>query len=1315
MATLALAAAGAAAGGALFPAGFSALGVTLTGATLGAQAGALAGSLVDRALAAASGSATTSGPRLSDLRVMTASEGAPIPRLYGRGRLGSQVIWATDFEEEVATSGGAGKGRATSSGAGTSTYRYYANFAVAICEGPITGLGRIWADGRPLDLASVTWRLHKGDENQQPDSLIAARLGAGNPPAYRGVAYVVFEHMALADFGNRLPQLSFEVFRAVDALERKIRSVTLIPGGGEFSYATAPVAQAINAATATSENVHTLQGGADVVTALDQLQETLPNVANVSLVVGWFGSDLRVEQCRIAPLVDDAAKSTTPVAWSVAGLSRADASVVSRHEGRAAYGGTPSDDSVLALIAEMKSRGLGVTLSPFLFMDVPAGNAFPDPYSTAQTQPAYPWRGRITVTPAPGRTGTPDKTAAATTAMSAFIGTAQPSHFTVTGGRVTYTGPAEWSYRRFILHHAALAEAAGGVDAFLIGSEMRALSQVRSGATTYPFVDALVALAADVRSMLGPATRITYAADWSEYFGHHPAEAPADTIFNLDPLWASPAIDAVGIDVYWPLSDWRDGRNHLDAQAGTASIYDLGYLRGNITGGEGFDWYYASTADRDAQVRTPITDGAGKPWLYRFKDIRSWWSNAHYNRIAGIDSGTPTAWVPQAKPIWFTELGCAAVDKGANAPNVFVDAKSAETRLPPYSRGTRDDFMQRRYLQAFHTALDPQDPAYASGANPVSSVYGAPMVDLARLTVYTWDARPWPAFPSDTDTWGDAANWRLGHWITGRFANAPLDSTIAAILSDYGFQRATIGSLAGSIAGLVIDRVMSARDALSPLQLAGFIDVRESEGRLLFSARGAARTAAVVTPDDLVETRAGEPLSKLVRGQDSDLPGSAKISFVSGEGNYPAAVEEARRLTGASVRVATADLGLVLDPEQAAQIADMWLFETWASRERASFVLPPSRLALEPGDLVVLDDGARQRPLRLTEIGEHGAREVAALSIDTEVYTPALVPSRTSTSASVSGIAGQPLVRFLDLPLLDATDADTTGYVAAAQSPWPGSIAVYRSPEQSGFLRACTADLPAVMGRTLDPLTAAGSGRQTSPALFRVALDRGALASVSLLALFAGANRAAIANPDGEWEILQFQSAELVAPATYALHGLLRGQMGTEHAMRAPLSAGAPFVLLDGAIASVDLTADDIGLALYWRSGPASRDLGDAAYVTTVHGFRGVGRRPLAPVHIRCARTANGDATLTWLRRTRSGGDSWEGLDVPVGETSELYSIEVLSGAAVVRTFTSTTPSQVYTAAQQAADFGSVPAAFAVRISQVSATAGPGIAASATV
>ena len=124
------------------------------------------------------------------------------------------------------------------------------------------------------------------------------------------------------------------------------------------------------------------------------------------------------------------------------------------------------------------------------------------------------------------------------------------------------------------------------MDAFLIGSELRGLTTLRSSATAYPFVAALMTLAAEVKAIL-PMAKITYAADWSEYFGHHPQDGSGDVFFHLDPLWASSAIDVIGIDNYFPLTDWRDGRNHLDRLAGAASIYDADYLKSGIAGGEG--------------------------------------------------------------------------------------------------------------------------------------------------------------------------------------------------------------------------------------------------------------------------------------------------------------------------------------------------------------------------------------------------------------------------------------------------------------------------------------------------------------------------------------------------------------------------------------------------------------------------------------------------------------------------------------------------------------------------------------------------------
>lgn len=1318
MATLALAAVGAAVGGSLLPAGIGFLGATISGATLGGQLGSLAGSYVDNALFGASGqSRTVDGPRLTDLQVTSSTEGAPIPRVYGRARIGGQIIWATEFEEDVLTTTaaqGGGKGGGAFGGAQTrvTEYRYYANFAVALCEGPITRIGRVWADGREISLSRVTWRLYVGSEDQPVDSLIAAREGAENAPAYRGVAYIVFERMALADFGNRVPQLSFEVLRSTDAPADGISAVVMIPGSGEFVYATEPVLQSVEEGVSTSENLHTLQGTTDWDVAVDQLQSGLPAAQAVSLVVSWFGTDLRAGVCELQPGVETRTKTTRPISWSVAGRTRSNAYLVSQSDGRAAYGGTPSDQSVIGAILDLKARGLAVTMTPFILMDVAADNTKDNPYGGA-VQPAYPWRGRITCHPAAGQPGSPDKTSAAAAQVAAFVGTVTPAHFSVSGQTITYTGPNEWSYRRMILHHACLAKAAGGVEAFQIGSEMRGLTHVRSSADAYPFVSALIAIANDVREIVGPTTKILYAADWSEYFGHQPADGTGDVYFHLDPLWASANIDCIGIDVYWPLSDWREGRTHLDYQAGHTSIYDLEYLRSNMQGGEGFDWYYASSADRAAQIRTPITDGAGKPWIYRYKDIKSWWMNAHYDRPSGIESTIATAWVPQSKPFWLMEIGCPAVDKGANQPNVFVDPKSFENALPHFSSGARDDLIQSRFLKAFRNAFDWLSDGYIEGLNPVSAITGGRMVNIDRLFVYCWDARPYPAFPNELTYWSDGSNWPLGHWINGRLDSSELSDLVSQLLDDYGFEAYSAGALRGTVPGFVIDRVMSARDALQPLELGYFFDSIESNGLITFRHRGEIAWPGVIAAADCVEERAGAPLITVTRGQETELPASAKIRFIGGDDTYQQAVAEARRLSGASGRVAQADLPIVLDDGLAGSIAESWLFEAWAARERASFSLPPSKLAIEAGDVVALAVGNQAKDVRIIDVTERGARDLEALSIDRDVYARSVVAPRMPQPLPAIQV-GSPAITFLDVPPISSTASAASGFVAALQKPWPGSVAVYASPQTSGYNLKALVAASATIGVTLDEIRPGPEGRIDQATRFRVRLTNGMLTATDVISMLGGANTAAVRALDGAWEVIQFAGVTLVDTQTYELSTLLRGQFGTERAMSVTIDAGAPFVVLDAAVTEIPLDVSELNVPLNWRSGPGNRDIADASYETRLHAFEGVGLKPLSPVHVRGRRSA-GDIMLSWTRRTRIGGDAWEFADVPLGEGSEAYEVDVMDGTAVKRVLTSAAPSVVYSNADQISDFGSPQASLSVRVVQISADVGRGFARGATI
>lgn len=1302
MAALLLSFAGMSAGSALFGAG---------GAVAGRLLGAVAGSVIDRALFGGNARKHTEGPRLATLDVMGSSEGAAIPRVYGRARLSGQVIWATKLEEVIRTrSETAGGGKGSGPRVSSTTYSYFANFAIGLCEGPIAGIGRMWVDGKQLDLSQYAYRVHRGTEDQLLDPLIEAKEAEDEAPAYRGLAYIVFERLPLESFGNRLPQISVEVIRPVGRLENMIKAVAIIPGATEFGYDPLTVTRTTGHGVYTPENRHTASADSDWTASLDELQAVCPNLERVALIVTWFGSDLRASHCQVRPKVDRTSKQTHGAQWAVAGLTRGSAQATSLHEGRPAYGGTPSDASVVRAIQDLHARGLEVMFYPFVMMDIPAGNTLENPYGGESGQPAYPWRGQITCNPAPGREGSPDGSAAAATQIDTLFGNAVAPNFSASGTVVSYAGPAEWSLRRMILHYAKLCAAAGGVESFLIGSEYEALTRVRSASGVYPAVNELVSLAAQARIILGAETKISYAANWSEY-GAHVVDSEADEVrFPLDPLWASADIDFIGIDYYAPLSDWRDGNAHLDAGA-AKTIYDPEYLRSNLRSGEAYDFYYAGTENRRDQTRSPITDSTfGKPWMFRAKDLWGWWREPHYERAGGEELETPTAWTPESKPIRFTESGCPAVDKGANQPNVFPDPKSELGGFPYFSNRRRDDLIQRRFLEAICSQFDP-DHGASGEDNPISSLYDGRMLDPAGIYPWAWDARPYPAFPLALGVWSDGDNWETGHWLNGRLGAAPLDNLVGAILHDAGAQDTDTTRLRGAADGYVIDRPMSARAAIEPLAPAFTFDAVEEDGTLIFRPRGGEAVATILEDELVID---GEnPDCRLVRAQETELPVQIALGFTEVAGDFRRATVLSRRLAAESRREAKADLALVTSDAVAERAADIWLQDLWAGRERAEFALPPSYAALSPGDIVDLDYRGRMRRLEILEATDAGGRAIKARGIDPEIFN---VAARSPRSATISApvASGPPEVVALDLPMLRDEADPPLQHFAIHASPWPGAVAVWRAASGDSYERIALGSVPAVIGETLDPLPAGPLARWDRANSFRVRLASGLLSSQSDLRVLGGANAAAIRNASGAWEIIQFANAELVDENTYLLSRLLRGQQGSEWAMPVLLAEGARFVLLDAALVAVARGVDLLGRDFRYRVGGAAHDVGSPSMTQIDRAVGAIALRPYAPAHLSARRTGGGVA-LSWIRRTRIGGDSWDTLEVPLGEERESYRVQILDGENAVRSIETDAPQALYAEADEITDFGGPQAAISFRVMQLSAVAGAGHARNATI
>ncbi|WP_333682796.1 baseplate multidomain protein megatron [Pontibaca methylaminivorans] len=1296
MATIVLSAAGAAIGGAV--------GGTLAGLSsvaIGRAVGATLGQVIDARLLG-SGSAPVETGKVDRFRLMGSGDGMPIAQVYGRCRVGGQVIWASDFRESRTVSGG---GKGSPSKPKTTSYSYTVSLAIALCEGEILTVGRVWADGEEVARDDLDMRIHTGARDQLPDPVIEAIEGPGMVPAYRGTAYVVMENLSLERFGNRVPQFSFEVIRGVQPgaqdhahdADQLVRGVALIPGTGEYSLATTPVYYSDGEGGRWAANTFSLSGKSDLATSVDALVEELPNCGATSLVVSWFGSDLRCGECRITPKVERRAHDGSNMPWRVAGIGRGQAEEIAQQEGRPIYGGTPADRAVIEAIRHLRASGQRVMFYPFVLMDQLAGNGLSDPWSGAEDQPALPWRGRITLSKAPGQPGSPDGGAGADAEVAAFFGTARAADFHITNGQVSYGGPDEWGLRRFILHYAALCAAAGGVDAFCIGSEMRALTQIR-GAAGFPAVAELRALAGEARSLLGAAVRIGYAADWSEYWGYQPQDGSGDRYFHLDPLWADENVDFIGIDNYMPLSDWRDGDDHADARAGWLDIYERGYLESGVEGGEGFAWFYHSAEARAAQIRTPITDGDhDEPWIWRYKDIRGWWENAHHERINGVRQAAATAWEPRSKPVWFTELGCAAVDKGTNQPNKFVDPKSSESSLPWHSNGQRDDLIQRRYLEAVlgHWGR-PEN-------NPRSDIYDGPMIDLANAYVWAWDARPYPVFPNNRTQWSDGANHARGHWLNGRSGSRSLASVVAEICHRAGLSDIDTSLLFGVVRGYVVEEVADARRALQPLMLRYGFDAIERDGVLKFVMRGLL-PAQEIDPELIAASAEVEGLIDRLRDSEADLSGRVRLCFVESGADHDIICEEAILADDATHAVTTSDMALSMTRAEGRQTAERWLAEARVARESIRLALPPSRLALGAGN--VLRIGADAASYRIDRVEHSELQLIDAVRVEPGIYRPSEMIEDAPAQRAFTPLVPVTSL-FLDLPLMSGDEVPHAPHMAVTATPWPGLVAVHASESDENYALSDLVAARATIGRTLAPLHRARPGLWDEGAPLAVRLFSGTLESRSRSAILNGANLVAIGDGSpGRWELFQFRDAELVERGTWALSGRLRGQLGSEALMPDTWPAESWVVLIDEAVQQISLSSAQRGALRHYRIGPAARGYDDPLHTHVVERFDGNGLRPYAPCHLRLQRLADGALRIRWIRRTRSDGDGWDGLEVPLGEEQERYLIRLHRGETLLRSTTVNAPAWTYTAADQARD--DADAATVIEVAQVSARYGPG-------
>jgi hypothetical protein len=489
-------------------------------------------------------------------------------------------------------------------------HNYNISFAIAICEGKVDNLLRIYINGKQISNTDLNYRFYSGCESQLPDMVIENHLGKGNVPAYRGLCYIVIENFNLKNYNNIIPKFEFEVKKRclyrkdnIIPLEDKIEDMVIIPGSGEFVYDTELQYKQegrflgnkwVDTSSKKPINQNNDNQSSDSVLSTQDLLNECDNLKWSAPVVGWFANSTKLSEIEILPGIEFRHNFITkPDNWSVGHFNRTSAYQISQdQDGAPNYGGTSSDGSILRYLSYLRSKNLKIMFYPMLYLDT-AGK---------------PWRG----------------------------------HLTGSSEDVKDFFNKQNGYRNFILHYAKLVS--GKVDAFLIGSEFVGLTKIKDQRNEFTAVLELIRLAKDVKNILGSNVKISYAADWSEY--HHTDGG----WYHLDKLWACPYIDFVGIDAYFPLT------NNIKENYNEEQIIK-GWQQG-----EGYDYYY------DNNIKKTLSPE------YAWKNIKYWWENEHINPNGDKTSWQPKMKKIWFTELGFPSVDCAANQPNIFYNKTSIDA-----------------------------------------------------------------------------------------------------------------------------------------------------------------------------------------------------------------------------------------------------------------------------------------------------------------------------------------------------------------------------------------------------------------------------------------------------------------------------------------------------------------------------------------------------------------------------------------------------------------------------------------------------------------
>ncbi len=1161
-------------------------------------------------------SGNNSKTKTKDMKVQTRMYGKMIPEIFGKMRVSGNIIWhskittTTVYNPPQMSKGG------QVSGGGSQTF-VKASFAVALGQGPIDMVNAIYANEIAINLATLNYTVYNGTETQMPDSTMQAFLGTTNVPAFRGLAYIVFNDFPLEQYNNSVPNLTYDVTRTnflsntlADKIkpEQMITGVNIIPATGESVYDTVIQTKyqiitttdsfgrnyTLQSKQGTQINKNTAQQGTDFTISMSQMQATLPNLKWVSLVVGWFADSVDIANANIYPAHESYDYETFPDNWSVAGLSRSQAKVITKDlNGNLNYGGTVSDVAVIRAINYLKAMGYKICLYPMIFLDTPG----------------KPWRGRMTGTPS---------------SVTNF-----------------FTKPS--GYNNFIKHYANITK--GLVDAFIIGSEMIGITSINNN-NQFPGVQQFVALAAQVKRIVSSNTKIIYASDWSEY--HHTTGG----WFNMDPLWSSPNIDIIGIDAYFPLSNSNN------------SITDMQTIQQGWISGEGYDFYYT---DANKTVTSPLSS------QYAWKNINYFWNNTHINPDGSISS-----WIPGSKPIWFTEYGFPSIDCCTNQPNLFYNPTSSESGLPLHSTGIMD-------IQAQRAAISATENQWAN-----SSI-------VEQKMIWTWDARPYPAFPSLTNFWSDSVGWKYGHFLNGKLGSVSSLGDIVkylCILSGINYSIINTTDLQANVLGLSLDAKTGAIQHIAELAKVFNFDARVEAGNLVFKMLSSALYYQI-SSDDILMLNSDVGITITKSCDSVSHAGAIELLYTNPNDSYKintitASLSSTSNATNKRIKN-THHTSLALMPNDAQSTAFNIGLNQILSQTQYKFQIPMKYSQILPNDIISFRYNNINYLVRLQKVSVINATTLEVEGIDTISDNFPNIPKFIDSSIPVADNICQIIPTFLNI--LDINNIDNvydanniTLYLAVTGSTagvkWQGCQIYISYDNQKTYNFVANITNESISGQIITP-----PNNNINPNLIDYSSNISVLlnnisgiTSISIDDLFNLNNLALIGN-----ELISFKNITQANSSTILASGLLRGRFGTEN-MANNHQVGEKFILLNKSLLTkLTIPLSGVGQTLYFKAVSNNDSIYNTAPVSFV--LSGNSNKSFLPSSS-TAVNKNANFNISFLPRSNYENSFYD------SSFSSKYNYDIiinnLSGSPISKISSNNVNNVVYSQTSQINDFGSL-------------------------